>query len=335
MKSVVRILQIVITATLIIAVFAEIDLSDSLEAIRGARVEYLLGTLALMTCSRIIMPLKWNLLLATHGIDLPRSRVIALYYVSCFVGQILPSTVGSDSVRLFLCSRNKAPVKDVLSSIIVERYFGALGLLSLALVGASILTLSGVFHFAGLNVPLVLLGLGGLFMASLLLLLREDVSRGVFFVLERLAIGRLTGIVSKALQGLYTALLGYRRDKRSLQIFYLVTVFESLVAFCAVWTVLLAFDLNVPVGYLFSFLPIQFFLIRIPISVAGWGVHEAGFAYYLSFAGVPAAVGLIVGLTHHLLYLLSFSPGAFFMARYQIKNEILSKFVKNKSGELE
>lgn len=283
-KTLQRILQAVISLGILAWLLRQADMAHVGAVVRDAHPGYLAGVLVLLTGSRLLMPLKWKLLLDATGVRLPPWTLIRIYYSSAFAGTVLPATVGGDAVRLLLVARAGAPAQPALFSILVERVTGLLVMAVLSVMGAW--TLSRWAAVPGL--PLDKLGLVFLMLAACSL---------VTVVLLR---RRLPGLRWSALA-----------------IFSLLTLVEAGLLIGSAWLTLRALDLPLSAGFVLAFMPIQILVARLPISLAGWGVHEAGFVYFLGQAGVPVSVGLAAGLLHHALLVLALAPGALGLATYR------------------
>lgn len=319
----VRFVQIIISVGLLALLLSLIDMNTAFDAISEAHPGFLFGTLVVMTCSRLLMPTKWNLLLEAKDITLSWKWLVQVYYVSSFLGSFLPATIGTDSIRIYFLSGMHFSLRKVFSSIIVERLIGFLVMLMLALIGVVLLMIYfGSFQILLSDIAGLLLVEAVIMVGAVLVLLRGNVSERIRSFLLGSSDGGICMTVRQELVKLYQSLLEYKGKSFHLFLFLALTVLEACLAFAAVSVLLSALSISVPTGYLLCFLPVQFLLIRIPISLAGWGVHEAGFVYFLSFVGVPSSIGLVVGFVHHVMLLVALTPGGFWLAfernRFQV-----------------
>ena len=94
-----RIFQVSLSLLLLLLLLRMVDLDGFVEAVTNADPLYLIAAAALMTINRILMPIKWNLLLRSHHLMLGWGESIRIYYISTFFGLFLPATVGADSLR--------------------------------------------------------------------------------------------------------------------------------------------------------------------------------------------------------------------------------------------
>jgi len=283
-KTIQRILQAVISLGILAWLLRQADLAQVGAMVKAAHPGYLFGVLVLLTGSRLLMPLKWKLLLDATGVSVPRWSLIRIYYSSAFAGTVLPATVGGDAVRLVLVARAGVPVRPALFSILVERVVGLLVMAVLSVMGAWMLS-----RWAAVpDLPLDKLGL-------------------VFLVLAVFSLVTVI-LLRRRLAGLRVYALVF---------FALLTAVEAGMLIGSALLTVRALGLPLAAGYVLAFMPIQILVARLPISLAGWGVHEAGFVYFLGQAGVPVSVGLAAGLLHHALLVLALAPGALGLATYR------------------
>jgi uncharacterized integral membrane protein len=76
--------------------------------------------------------------------------------------------------------------------------------------------------------------------------------------------------------------------------------------------------MRIPVGFaeLALVVPISFIVQMLPISMNGFGVREATFAFYFTRFGLPLEAGLLVSFVGAaVIMLFSLSGGAVYLAR--------------------
>ncbi|MFN2468797.1 MAG: lysylphosphatidylglycerol synthase transmembrane domain-containing protein, partial [Gaiellaceae bacterium] len=114
----------------------KIDLSETVETVGEANVGYLLGAAAIMLGTVFPMAWRWQLLLAARGISDRLGWLFRAYLVSYAAGQILPTAVGGDAVRIYEGTR-RHPGRggDMAGSVLLERALGGAATLALAAVG--------------------------------------------------------------------------------------------------------------------------------------------------------------------------------------------------------
>jgi hypothetical protein len=305
--------QILISIILIALLLYWIDLGQMKESLRQANLFYIIIAFFITIANRILMPVKWNLLLKAKKINLSVFESTKIYFISSFLGIYLPPTVGSDTIRAYYVHKKDYPLVDVISSIFIERFIGFAALLMIGFCGCIILVIffSGIdFNFRRFLYLVILLG--GVTITGFFLSLNKLFSQ----IFTRL-LGRLNNIciltnISKSIEKFYNSYLEYREKKAVLLIFFFLTCIEVLLPILRGYFIAIALNTNVSLLYFFSFVPIILLLIRLPISIDGFGIHEGGFIYFLSILGVSKAVGFNIGLLNHLIFLIAILPGGLF-----------------------
>ncbi|MCB0335577.1 MAG: flippase-like domain-containing protein, partial [Bdellovibrionales bacterium] len=240
-----------------------------------------------LAATRVLMPLKWGFLLRAHSMNVPIAQLIESYFTASFLGIALPATIGADSLRAVLLSRTQGNSAVIVNTIVTERILGFITLTIVAIPGA-------LFLFANTNYRSMQLGSSTALLLAVLVL-------GVFLI------GRWTKTPpqsSSQTMSYINTLLKFPYSLKDTVSFVTVTLVEMALAFCAVWFVILSFQVPISIGFVFAFLPLQFILIRLPISISGFGPHEAGFMFFLSLKNISPSIAFSIGLVHHLLQLL-------------------------------
>jgi glycosyltransferase 2 family protein len=309
------VLKIVISA-LLLALLAWIANPRELgREIANAELGWLAASLGLAVANRVLMGLKWNLLIRAIGIPVAWSVSVKAYFAASFAGIFLPPTVGADTVRTLILARKYSNTPKLISSIIVERLVGLIVLCVFAFVGvlvvlnlyAGIIPLSAS---AGLSVAVVALALvtGCWFVTTPMF--SSLVNRVVLKIGEK---GGKWGRLASLLGEIQASLTLYRGKPVALTAFFFLTCLENLVAIVRAWFVALAFGIDIGIVLFFVITPIEQFASRLPISLHGFGIREGLFMYALSLVGVAAATGLAVGLVNHLLFIVAVLPGIWFL----------------------
>ena len=129
-------LTLVVTALGTAYLVWKVDLSQTLDILAEADPWYFLAAVALMIVTVWPMALRWQWLLRAKGIDDSMSWLTRAYFVSYAAGQILPTSIGGDAVRIFETAR-RHPGKGgpAAASVLLERALGGAATLALAAVG--------------------------------------------------------------------------------------------------------------------------------------------------------------------------------------------------------
>lgn len=300
-------LRILVSAVLLLALLALVDLDRAREVLLTARPDFLLLMFLGMVLERVSAAWRWQVLLRLIEPAMPFWPVLRVTLVGNFVGTFLPGGVGIELIRIWGLSRYLSDLPLALSSVVVERLLGLLALLLMVALGVLLapVTLPPVVDL------IVVLGILGL-LASALLLGQPRLRALVRRMLPRL--GRLERL-RRGLLGLEGRLDAFfRRPLALLVSLGLAFLFQAL----RVVTVLLgAIALNIAVEpVVFAVVvPLGVLIALLPISIGGLGPREATYVGLLGLAGVDPAAALVLSLTREVMNLLTALPGAVLYAR--------------------
>src|SRR5919204_954100 len=114
----------------------KIDVSRTLHILAHASLWYFLAAVVIMVVSVWPMAWRWQRLLHARGIRDRLPWLIRAYFVAYAAGQILPTAVGGDAVRIYeTARRHPGHGGQVAGSVLLERALGGAATLALAGVG--------------------------------------------------------------------------------------------------------------------------------------------------------------------------------------------------------
>ena len=292
---------------LAVLVFVVAEPRELLAVMGGARVMPLLAAVALSVVDRLVMAYKWSLLLAARDVKVGLWTAVRAYFASSLVGLILPVTVGADAMRIIALRR--AGMLEVTASIVIERMLGVIAMASVALLSGLILA-SAV---ADIGVE------------SLLVWLFAAVAIGtVVFVGSLLAAerwgARAAGSASR-LQRAAEAYGRYRQHPGVLAVFYVLSVFESLLSAAIAYVAAIGLGIDVSPMILVATVPLAMASARLPISLGGFGVQEASFVYLAGLVGVGGTEALSIMLVSDIAMLVALAPAVFDTEMFGLRRE--------------
>jgi glycosyltransferase 2 family protein len=228
-----------------------------------------------------------------------------IYCTSQLYGLMLPATLGADALRVVLAAAEDRPSAQVTASVIMERVLGVV----VTLVTCLTAMLAAGFHTRGepaLFTSVIILGAATVIMVLAAL---ASMNQRLFPQIHQRLLGRFAAHrVVRILRQLHEGYLTYARRPALLALFMIWTVVEILLG--ALFLSILLYALGVQVSFLFVVAAFNAaaLLARIPISIAGLGVFEAGFVYLLSIEGVATEAALLAALLSRLLQLAAWLP---------------------------
>jgi glycosyltransferase 2 family protein len=300
-------LTLVVTALCVAYLIWKIDLGRTLRVIGDADPWYLLLALFLMTVTVLPMAWRWQLLLRAKGVEDGMPWLTRAYFVSYAAGQVLPTSVGGDAVRIYETARRHPGQGDTAAAtVLLERAIGGAATLILAAVGF----LLAVGHY---DVG-AYLWIEGFFVVATIFLGFLLFSRSARPLLRLgrpiLAFVRLDKLVARV----YHAIHSYRDHAGVLLIVLVVTLGLQAVRVLAVWLSGKAVGIELSPRPYYVMGPLLFLVMLIPFTVNGFAVRESFFVSFLGNLGVDADQAFAAGFLFFVITILLAVPGAAILA---------------------
>lgn len=228
---------------------------------------------------------RWQRVLTVFDARVGLRTLVSHYLAGLFVGNVLPSTIGGDVLRVSRASGSVGSSAVAFGSVVLERLTGFVALP--LLVGIGFVARPSLFEVDRTWVPLVVASATLASLAVLLYLAGHARIAGRFAEHENwmrfigavhLGVDRLRREPSKALPVLGTAL-----------------VYQASVVF-AVALVFRALDLPIPVAGILVYVPAVAMLQVLPLSFNGLGVREGALVLFLAPWGVSSTQAVAAGL---------------------------------------
>jgi len=257
-----------------------------IDALQRVPLELLLLVLLLAFVSRIMVTVRWFILLKVVEPDVTFWQVFKLSFVGLFTTNVLPSTIGGDVVKLGGAVKLGLDSAAVTASLVVDRLVG-MGTMATFLP-------FGVVQITRMNASLTII---------------TATSPGMFF--DRL-LKRISIFFAKTWQAMKLW------SKQPGQ-FLLAAIFSFIHMACTFTMVTVILNgLADPISWWTAggLWVLVYFITLIPISINGLGLQEASLSLvYASIAGVSESNSLVLALLIRVLFMIASLPGAFFLPR--------------------
>jgi glycosyltransferase 2 family protein len=289
-KSGYRILKWVVRAGvsigLIVLLLMHADLDRVGSTIADMHIGWFLLAVAIKGIGILAGIVRWRLMLLGQEIDLRLSNLGGAYLVGRFFGSFLPSTIGLDAYRTYYAAVRSREVAKTVAVTVVEKVIGLLALSVLAMAalpfGYRMLNeratwVLGLVISAPIVVALLLLSQPRWFMhiAGWLKSRGSKFSTGLARMSEAVArYGTQRGRIAVAI------LLGFIIHGAT-SAMYLATA-KSVGA-------------DIATGEILFIGPLMIAATLVPISIAGIGVREGTYVFFLSQVGVPTEQAVLLG----------------------------------------
>lgn len=268
--------KIAVSVGVLAVLFHRVDAGALCDALGRVRPAVVALAIALYAGGQLLSARKWALLAAALGFRHRFSAYVRLYFEGMFVNLLGPSTIGGDLVRaLGLGGRDRR--MPALHSVLADR---ALGLTVLVCIG-----LAALAAFPQYGLPWWL----ALVTGSMALLLVAS-----WWSVPRMA--RLMPRHARVRRLLENDLASLWHDRSVLARATSLSVVFHLMEVTVEWMLARALGLGVPFSYCLILHPAVSVLAAVPVSVAGLGIREGGYAFFLERIGVSPAEALTFGI---------------------------------------
>ena len=281
----------------------KIDLSRTLHLLAHAKLGYFLAAVAIMIGSVWPMAWRWQQLLHARGIQDRLSWLTRAYFVAYTAGQILPTAVGGDAVRIYeTARRHTGRGGDVAGSVLLERALGGTATLALAAVG---------FVLAIGHYPVgPYLWIEGAFVIATIILAVALFSRRVRPLLAKtVPLLRLVR-VDRPIRAAYEGIHAYRDHPGLLVGVFSLTLAVQAVRVLAIWLAGRAVGVDLSPRPYYVMGPLLFLVLLVPFSVNGIAVRESFFVSFLGRLGVDPDKAFATGFLFFVVTLCLSLPGA-------------------------
>jgi uncharacterized protein (TIRG00374 family) len=280
----------------------KIDLGKTADVLRHASLWWFGLAVAIMVLTVLPMALRWKWLLAAQGIREHFPWLVRSYYVSFAAGQILPTSIGGDAVRIFeTARRNQGRTADLTAIVLLERGLGGASTVLLGAIGF-VLAL-GHYHVGAY------LWLEGAFVVGTIVLIVLFFSRGARPYLARAAPLLRALRIERHVRAFYEGVHHFRGHPRLLfGVFAWTTVIQA-VRVLAIWASARAVGIEIGPRLYYVMGPLFFLVLLVPFTLNGFAVREAFFVSFLGSAGVAADKAFAAGFLFFLVTVALATPG--------------------------
>ena len=303
MSRTARILATVVLTGLAVAYLVwKIDIHQTVEVLLDASPWWFLLAVAIMILTVFPMALRWQWLLAAQRIVDSFAWLSRAYFVAYTAGQILPTSIGGDAMRIWETGRrHPGRTGDITAIVLLERGLGGAATVLLGALG--FLLALGRYDVGAY------LWLEGAFVFGTLALLVLFFSRRVRPLLVRVQPLLVRARVERPLRAFYEGVHHYRGHMRLLVGVFAFTTLIQAVRILAIWATCRAVGIELEPRIYYVMGPLFFLVLLVPFTLNGFAVREAFFVSFLGSVGVPADQAFAAGFLFFLVTVTLSLPG--------------------------
>lgn len=285
-----------VSAGLIYWLLGRTNLADVYEAMRRVHFPLLVGAFLLNFVGYAISISRWRVLLRAQDHPAPIVFLIQSYMTGIFFNNVLPSTIGGDTVRAYDSWRLGGDKARAVAIIFVDRLTGMTALAAFAVFGLFLFqTIHDGIPYLTVVLPGVLAATGLVVWAVFSPSMTVGSSRwfgGLPAPLRR--VGRRLASGLSAFRGKGRALIAALALSATLQINVVLHYFliaESL-------------GLGVPFLHFLFIIPVALAIMAIPLSINAIGIRENVFVFFFALYGIAAGDALAFAWLAYLVLLV-------------------------------
>jgi len=262
-------LKLAVSALAVWLIARQLDAKALAGVLKEARFAPVGGAFVLYLVGQAITAWRWQVIARAAGFRAPLARVLVWYFIGMFFNLFGPSTLGGDFVRTLYLAAGTGRTAAATQTVVFDRF---VGLATLVLLGLAAIAAFGAF---GLPEPVV-------WVAASIGILLAGGWWAAPVVMRRVlpALGKLPAQFEDDLK--------IWRDRRLLFATASISLGFHVLQTCAAILVGEAAGLGVPYPFYFVFHPLVTVFSAVPVSLAGIGVREAGYIWFLTAYGATS-----------------------------------------------
>ena len=303
-RRTIRILAtLVVTGLCTAYILWKIDVGKTVDVLRDARLGYFFSSVAIMVATVLPMAWRWQRLLAGRGIHDRLGWLTRAYFTAYTAGQILPTSIGGDAMRIFETSRrHPGNTGAIAGTVLLERALGGAATVTLAAVGFALAV--GRYDVGAY------IWIEAAFVVATTLLAVVLFSRRIRRPLAS-AVPLLRRLrVERPLRAVYEAIHQYRNRFGLLGRVFLLTLFVQAVRVLAIWAAGKGVGVSLSPRPYYVMGPLLFLVLLVPFTINGIAVRESFFVSFLGGLGVDPSRAFATGFLFFAVTITVSIPGA-------------------------
>jgi glycosyltransferase 2 family protein len=292
--------RLLVSGALLVILLSRINPNELLPPVRDTSHLAFLGLAVLTTFLGIVASSwRWQRVLIAFGVRPSLPSLTRYYLAGQFVGNVLPSTIGGDVIRISRCGRTIDSNETAFASVALERLTGFVALPLISIVGFAFTPSIMAWRRSWLA-----LAIGAATLVALVVILYLAAHpRAAGRFAERENWTRFVGAIHTGVTRL--------RHRPGVVVGILTTaIVYQITVVISVALAARALDVSVPTAALFAFVPVIAIAQVIPITVGGLGIREGLLVLFLGPFGVSETQAVALGLLWYGMILVVSLLGA-------------------------
>lgn len=303
-------LKLCFSAGILGSLFISLDAAAVKELLNSLELSSFLLATGLMVIQIFIAVYRWKLILEMKGIRLDYLQTLRLFWIGLLFSQFLPSNFGGDAARIYYLAKTSDNVKDVVNSVVLDRFAG---LLSLSFL---VITTTGVtWTAAGSVITRLHNYFFGLFVLGLLMLISMIVFRQY---IDRPFSSRILSFCQQLAADFFQLV---RPNQTSLSVWSL-SLCIHFITVLSFYILTKALNVEITFFHILWAVPLTLLFSSVPVTISGWGVREWLMIITLGVVGIATEASLAMSVLFGFMLALIAVPGLILWIIHRSANQV-------------
>ena len=304
MSRTIRVAATVVLTALACAYLAwKIEFGTTVDVLAETDLGWLFFAVAIVTITALPMALRWQWMMNAEGMHDTFAWLTRAYFVSYTIGQVLPTAIGGDAVRVIETARRHPGRTGSITAItLLERGLGGAATVLLGAIGFALAL--GRYDIGAYVWIELLFVVGTIAVAALFF------ARSVRPLLVRAVPLLRAARVERPLRSFYEGVHAFRSRGRLLLAVFLLTLALQAIRVLSIWAVARAVGIDLSPRVFYVMGPLFFLVLLVPFTLNGIAVREAFFVSFLGQLAVDAERAFAAGFLYFLVTVALALPGA-------------------------
>jgi uncharacterized membrane protein YbhN (UPF0104 family) len=294
MKTIAQtIFRLVVTASCLWLVARSVDVSRLLTLFSNVHFGWIAAALAVFWAAQVVSSLRCAYIARHLGGELPLITSLHAHFVGLWFNQVLPSGLGGDVVKMAIM-RKPLGLGLAVRSGILDRASGLIFLM--ATLGLTLPLYRGLLNdIQWLSMAVLVAGFFVALVAAVSI---------AHVITNRLVLAPWLANLFQILKDVWQ----FRRGRALWQqVWTSAIVHANGIASYMLISIALGFP--APVLQYILLVPLVFLVALMPVSLAGWGVREAGAVWLFGLVGIAAEQAMAISIGYGVMLIISAMPG--------------------------
>ena len=302
-KKILIIIKISFISFICVLLYKMLDWKQVSETFLNVSIVYFVIVFSVHMGDKIIMGLKWNILLKLYNVNVPCYVPIIAYLKGRIFPIFTPSNIGIDVYKAYYLKKYNNSLSNIVSSIFIERFIGMLS--SLAMIS---LMLPFAINLFDIPYKKTFVVLGYLLFFIITVFIIYIIPKGKNIKLKRHL--KFLPVSSYEKINKFFFSLSLIKEKRAyILIYYFASIAEKALYGIAIYFCTRSLGLaEIDIMFIVAAAPLVSLLERLPISFSALGLREGLIVFLLKPYIKSSDISFSVSLVLRLAELLSILP---------------------------